>query len=234
MNSARRLLVLIDGWRTSTASTSVARRGDGNPASMQFWAEHRLAMQLMDDVESALNALATTGTDMSAYRSAVPAWYSAIFSMPLPWHTQGTNPRELISEDKLNMLGALASLLDVVNWEPAWPGEEADIFETLTHAEQLLRDDLSIADATKRYLLGLIEELRYAVQNMDENGNAPARKVSMELVGAMTTLAVTTPNPNDRKKWFTVAMKIAKLVGVSAVTKVVEGGIDEIIRMLEA
>lgn len=192
--------------------------------SPNFWAAHRKALDWLEDVQSAVNALGESGTDVSVYRKKIPAWYKGIFAIHTNW-TPATN-EPLVDESSLDVLQLLASTLDLVEWEPTFGDNQANVFEALLHAEDLIRGDDTLLASTKRYLLQLIQEARFTLANLEDLGGAAARSSSMQLVGAITTVATTADSPAKRNAYFKVAVELARTAGATAVTKAVEAGAD--------
>ena len=125
----------------------------------------------------------------------------------------------------MDVLQILASTLDLVEWEPDFGEDQASVFEALLHAEELIRGDNSLA-STRRYLLQLLQEERFTLSSLEELGGAAARSASMQLVGALTTVATTAETPAKRNAYFKAAVELARTAGATAVTKAVEAGID--------
>lgn len=224
MNSARSLLALFSQWEVPPNGSAVSVRGNGDPHDPSFWAEHRLGLDWLADIEAALNALADSGTDVSVYRKRVPSWYQGLFAINTTWTTVSKAP--LVEESSLDLLHSLATTLDLVQWEPAFGDDQANIFEALAHAEDLIRTDDSLLAPTQRYLLQLIQEVRFTLNNLQTNGGAPARSASMQLIGALTTTAATAETPAKRGAYFKVAVELARTAGTAITTKAVEAGAD--------
>lgn len=224
MNSARSLLALFGQWDIEPGQSALSSRAGSDPSNQNFWAEHRRALDWMADIESAISALAESGTDMSVYWKKVPVWYQGLFAVNTSW-TSPTNAR-LVDEAALDVLQLLASTLDIVEWEPDFGDDQANVFEALLHAEELIREDPSLSVSTRRYILQLVQEARFALTNLSTDGGAPARSASMHLVGALTTVATTAETPAKRNAYFKVAVELARTAGTTAVTKAVEAGAD--------
>jgi hypothetical protein len=224
MNSARSLLALFGQWEVPQNQSAISVRGDSDPFNPSFWAEHRRGLDWLADIQAALNALADSGTDVSVYRKRVPSWYQGLFAISTGWTTAGKVP--LVDEASLDLLQSLATTLDLVQWEPAFGDDQANIFETLVHAEDLIRSDDSLLVPTRRYLLQLIQEVRFTLDNLQTDGGAPARSASMQLVGALTTTAATAETPAKRGAYFKVAVELARTAGTAITTKAVEAGAD--------
>jgi hypothetical protein len=226
MNSARSLLALFGEWEIPPNQSALNARGgnDGNVDSPGFWAEHQRALDWLSDIQAALNALADSGTDVSVYRKKLPAWYQGLFAISTGWTTAGKVP--LVDEAALDMLHSLASLLDVVKWEPVFGDVQANIFETLIHAEDLIRSDEHLSDSSKRYLIQLIQHVRFTMENLETDGSAAARSASMQLVGALTTTAVTAETREKGGAYLKVAVELARTAATTVTTKVVESGLD--------
>jgi len=224
MNSARSLLALFGHWELQPNGNALGVRGDSNPSSQGFWAEHRKALDWLADIESAVNALEASGTDVSVYRKKIPSWYQGLFAINTNWTPSTNTP--LVEEAALDVLQILASTLDLVEWEPDFGEDQANVFEALLHAEELIRGDNSLPASTRRYLLQLLQEARFTLSSLEELGGAAARSASMQLVGALTTVATTAETPAKRNAYFKVAVELARTAGATAVTKAVEAGID--------
>lgn len=224
MNSARSLLALFGQWEIQPNRSAQVSRSDGDPSNPNFWAEHRKALDWMADIESAINALGESGTDVSVYRKKIPAWYQGLFAVNTSWTSTTNIP--LVDEAALDVLQLLASTLDLVEWEPTFGEDQANVFEALIHAEELIRADETLPASTRRYLLQLIQEARFTLANLTEVGGAPARAASMELIGALTTAAATAETSTKQKAYFRVAVELARTTGTAAVTKAVEAGAD--------
>lgn len=222
MNSARSLLALLGEWQPDTNGNTVASRADSEPGKQGFWAEHRRAVEWLGDIESAMNSLGSEGVDVSVYRGALPYWYQGVFAYNTGWNAPTTN--ELVDKPYLDLLQAFASMLDVVKWEPDFGDNQANIFETLVHAEDLIRTDSSLSDQTRRYLLQLIQDVKFTLENIEANGAAAARSSTMHLVGALTTAATTADTPHQQKAYFKVAVELARTASTVITTKAVEGG----------
>jgi hypothetical protein len=224
MNSARSLLALFGEWELQPNGSALSARGSGDPSDQGFWWEHRRALDWLADIEAALNALADSGTDVSIYRKKVPSWYQGLFATSTNWTSATKVP--LVDESSLDLLHSLATTLDLVQWEPAFGDDQANIFETLVHAEDLIRTDDSLLAPTRRYLLQLIQEVRFTLDNLKTHGGAAARSASMQLVGALTTTAATAETPDKRVKYFKAAVELARVTGTAVTTKAVESGFD--------
>ncbi|KII27071.1 hypothetical protein M707_24050 [Arthrobacter sp. AK-YN10] len=158
------------------------------------------------------------------YRKKIPAWYKGIFGLSTGWTTASSEP--LVDEAALDILHSLASMLDVVKWEPEFGDVQANIFETLLHAEDLIRNDGSLSDSTRRYLLQLIQEVRYTIDNLATDGTAAARSSSMQLIGALTTTAATAETKEKGSAYLKVAVELARTAATTVTTKAVESGFD--------
>lgn len=223
MNSARSLLALFGSWEIPPNQSALNARG-GNTDSPNFWAEHQRALDWLSDIQMALNALEDSGTDVSVYRKKVPVWYQGIFATTTGWTSASSEP--LVDEPALDMLHSLASMLDVVKWEPVFGDVQANIFETLVHAEDLVRNDDSLTESAKRYLIQLIQQVRFTMDNLATDGSAAARSASMQLVGALTTTAVTADTRDKGSAYLKVAVELARTAATTVTTKVVESGLD--------
>lgn len=224
MNSARSLLALFGQWEVPPNQSALNNRVNSDPSSPAFWAEHRRALDWLADIESAVSALELVGTDMSVYRETIPAWYQGIFATTTTWHSASNS--DLVDKASLNVLQLLATTLELVKWEPDFGPNQANIFETLVHAEDLIRTDESLLDPTRRYLLQLIQEVRFSLTNLGRNGSAPARSATMQLVGALTTTAATAEALPRQKAYLKAAGELGRAVGTAVVTKAVEAGAD--------
>ncbi|WP_461165377.1 hypothetical protein [Arthrobacter sp. R4-81] len=223
MNSARSLLALFGTWEIPPNQSALNARG-GDPNSLNFWAEHQRALDWLSDIQVALNALADSGTDVSVYRKKIPAWFKGIFGLSTGWTTASSEP--LVDEAALDMLHSLASLLDIVKWEPEFGDVQANVFETLLHAEDLIRNDSHLSDSAKRYLIQLIQQVRFTMDNMATDGAAAARTASMQLVGALTTTAVTADTKDKGSAYLKYAVELARTAGTTVTTKAVESGFE--------
>lgn len=222
MNSARSLLALLEEWQPQPGGSSVQVRAESDPDSQSFWAEHRRALEWLSDIESAINALGADGNDVTVYRGALPYWYQGVFAYRTDWNTSST--ARLVEKPYLDLLQALAGLLDFAKWEPQFGDQQANIFETLVHAEDLIRNDESLSDPTRRYLLQLLHGVRFNLETIDTNGTAAARSATMQLVGALTTTAATADTVQRQKSYLKAAVELARVAGTVVTTKAVEGG----------
>lgn len=226
MNSARSLLALLQEWEIKPNQTAAAVRGDGNYQGLSFWAEHRKALDWLQDIESALNALAGSKVDVSIYWESVPYWYAALFALRPGLQTAKAQPDELIQPEHLNMLQALAGMLDVVDWEPKFVEDQANVFEALVHAEDLIRTDELLSDSTRRYLLQLLNEVKFHLSHAGEYGSAAARKSTMQFTGALVTVAATTDSKARGTEYMKISVEIARAVGTAVVAKFIDAGGD--------
>lgn len=192
----------------------------GLTTGWEIVAEERKELDWLTDIESAVNALEASGTDVSVYRKKIPSWYQGLVAINTNWTPSTNTP--LVEEAALDVLQILASTLDLVEWEPDFGGYQTNVFEALLHAEELIRGDDTLPVSTRRYLLQLLQEARFTLSNLDEVGGAAARSASMQLVGALTTVATMAETPAKRNAYFKIAVELARTAGATAVTKAVE------------
>lgn len=64
------------------------------------------------------------------------------------------------------------------------------------------------------------------MENRDSDGSAAARSASMQLVGALTTTAVTAETREKGGAYMTVAVELARTAATTVTTKAVESVFD--------
>ena len=124
---------------------------------------------------------------MSVYRKRVPYWYQGLFAISTGWTTAGNVP--LVDEASLDLLRRLPRPLTWCSGNLLSATIKPTSLKRWFHAEDLIRNDDSLLMPTRRYLLQLIQECVFTLDNLQTDGGAPARSASMQLVGALTTTA---------------------------------------------
>lgn len=175
-----------------------------------------MAVTLVQEVEQSLDGLELGGTDVQDWRAIVPALYRAVMSYATPWNSNVQNPVDVISDNDLAHLRTLGVLLTSVGYSPNPEPDAEQVNTLLTETYNLIAETPDLPDPERRYLLGLINEARQVVSEVDVFGWATARRVVFQLTGAMQSQAGVIiqrdGNGNRAKVWFGWAMRLGLAV----------------------
>ncbi len=191
-------------------------------------------MELLSSIERHLTGMQAHGDVVDHYLEALESWYAAVFTFTAPWQTRNVEDRQIVDSRDLRLLRALAGAIDSLRLvQPLVEAQVLGIFETLEDAEQAVRLATDIDESTRRYLLGLIVEARKALRDWQTFGPEPARRVCLELGGALYTLAEQSPQATQKETWRTTARAITVQVLSGAATQGVIAGTTEAIKSLQ-
>lgn len=156
-----------------------------------------------------------SGDNTGPYRGSLPAWYSAVFSMDMPWHDVKNHARLIADPRDIAILRALGQALDMVKFEPQITGDDADRLRSVLDGARGLIIESRIDESTRRYLLGLVTEALRCLDELAAFGTARLRSLVFELGGAMEAAAETVPMGDAAKAtWHKTAHEILiQLIG---------------------
>lgn len=193
------------------------------PGDHAFWRRQADAVMLLLDLERALAGMEATGRNVTPYLRSLPAWYRAVFSYEVPWKPGQHDGRPLIQDSHMDMLDALADALSEMGYAAALDEQEQEaIGSSIGEAEALIKNEAGLSIAGRRYMLGLIQEARACLADLQIVGTTPIRRATFELNGAMCKIAIDIHSRDAEKasRWFTVA---TRLLGRAAATVAMAG-----------
>lgn len=208
-NPARDLADLYTAWAIPKGSnpqdhrTATARKRDTTLAD-----DHALAMKLLSEIVQRMAALERAGVDVTHFRETLPRWQDALLSCDLPWRAGVNGDRPCLGPDPMRLLRALAGQIDLLGSVLAPPQDRIEAaLARVGDAETFVTDATDINDGTRYYLLGLLAEIREALNGGQPSSAAP--KVA-EFVGAATMVAeAAAPGSGTRDRWRDFATTVA-------------------------
>jgi hypothetical protein len=204
-NAARDLHELLSGWSPVPANqASESTRGyEPNRASnLGFWRRQAHAVALLHAIEEHLAGMAAHGDDVEHYVDGLPAWYAAVFSFEAPWGSAVNGQRPLLDPRDLRLLRALAGAIDALRLVPVLVDEQvAGILASLDRTDDLVRHAGDVDEQVRRYLLGLVAEARRVTADWQTFGPEAVRSATLELGGALYTMAEQTQQPAAKEGW---------------------------------
>lgn len=119
--------------------------------------------------------------------------------------------------------------MEAIGWVPNIPLEHIDsLVQTLQKARELVHDDPSLDGDVKRYILGLIREAEACFEDASTTDTVLIRRLSMELGGAMSTVAELKPAGDPKKdSWLATAKDILRSIGDKVTQKAIESGVNQ-------
>src|SRR5947208_1363457 len=79
---------------------------------LEYWHRQADVVQLLSEVERAINALELTGADVGPYRESLPDSYEAVLATRHDWASASNGQVRALDPANEGMLRALAGLLD--------------------------------------------------------------------------------------------------------------------------
>jgi len=217
-NSARRLHDLCQSWAVPDGKFPSDVRSNQDPDSLDFWRDHLIAVSYLMDINRFLDGQEAAGREVAYYRAAVPDWHKAVFAYNTPWGSPGrTVMSPAMNSADFRLLLALSGLMEEAGWQITFSQNDCEnLQKALGKARDLARSDESIGSDTRRYILALIAEAQSALDDLDVAGDARLRSVSLELGGAMVSVAdATNEDPKDGR-WRKAAAAVLKSIGSGA------------------
>ncbi|AMY20722.1 MULTISPECIES: hypothetical protein [Nocardiaceae] len=229
-NSAFKLHDLIMDWTVPPNTPPEQIRFNGDPTSLEFWRSQSRAVELLKDVERAVDGLHADGQDVEMFRDIMPELYQVVFSYSVPWQQINANERPVVDRMLMRLLKSLGLTLQMVNNSLFITGDDiTDLLTYLDDAVTLVRESQDIDDAVRRYLLGLIEEARRVANEFQTFGDVELRSVTFELGAALLGAADDQVPEERRAGWLDQAKKLIKKAAVSAGTKALDRGSDALL-----
>jgi hypothetical protein len=229
-NPALALAELLDDWHVASNTKPEVSRFDGDPDGAVFWDGHRVVARYLSEIEDAISAMEEAGEEVSFYRETLPSWSSAVFSYKVPWQTTQPAMRYSCPPGDIRLLRALAAHLDAIGWVPKLDTPHLEsLLEALQRARVLVAEDRALTADVKRYILGLIREAEACFEDSSINGDTVyIRRLSMELGGAMMTVAEMKAEDDPRRKdWAEQARNVLRSVTDKMMQKAIESGVDQ-------
>lgn len=226
-NPARRLAALLSEWEDGTSKSVLQKRGGEDRNDLHFWQQQREAVDLVQQVEALLAGMKENGADVEPYEYYLPVWYQAVFSYTGGWTLAANSPN--IERSALDMLKGVATLLDQGEIDPDLDADQlADLENLLAEAEELIAD-APLPSAERVYLWALVSEARECVREYAMFGSSRARRIAVELGGAMTVSVHHVEDEEKRAHWKGVVWKLFLFFGGEIAKKVIGAGVDDVI-----
>ncbi|MFE6305020.1 hypothetical protein [Nocardiopsis sp. NPDC057823] len=222
-NPATTLADLLDSWHLPGGKNVPAARG-GSPDQLDFWRSQVQAVELLVEVDRAVDALAAMGDPVEHIREDLLPLYKAVFGYAPPWYFHSTPGPQRKAEPSapataIRALRTLGVMLNRYLSEELRPATAERLLDLLNEAIPLV-GELPADDKTKHYLFDLISDARRGVEEAHLFGAARARAAYVALTTELNGHAATA----DQQGNTTWAKKAAAWVGASMVAMSVAFG----------
>lgn len=199
-NAADTLADLLDSWEVPSQKTPVyARLQNDRASSLSFWRRHAHAVEMLCEVEHALNGLEAIGKNADHFRQDLVPIYQAIFGYSPGWgHKVPVEGLLAAPLESIKMLRSLGMVLDANGMNVEY--DQADLEslqEALEEADRLLDEVPNLSSEERVFLYGLLAEARQCVEEVGRFGAARVRTVTFTLNGALVDQAVAAHARGD-------------------------------------
>ncbi|OWP20312.1 hypothetical protein CBF90_02070 [Microbacterium sp. AISO3] len=232
---ANALADILEGWAFVEAGHSLEDSRDlGNPEdSTEFWAFHARVFDLIREVERAI-VLVESRRPATHFRRHIPAIYAAVCGYTVPFRSTASYRTAVIDRA---VIDSLRSLGDVLQSMDAFVENDAAGRQRVEKSIQAVRDLLAdVEDRESRaYLTALVAELEQAIADVDTFGTALVRRLSNELAAVLIQQGAKESVRGEKQKsarFFNVARDLILVGATSAVTKVIDVGVDQAIAQI--
>lgn len=217
-NAAYLLHDLLEAYTLQPGQRPQQVRGFDNEHDTAAWRRHIEELTLVRNVDDILRAMAQDGQDVAPFRDCIGYWYAGIGMAQTPWNFKDPAAvRAACPQEKLNLLHALALIIDLRGRLDVDKDEQRTLADVLDQAAELLKEDSDqIPTEIRGYLRALIDRARFILDNLDRFGAETLRSVALELGGAMSVQAARTEqsDPEKSQRWRTAAwMLVAGFMG---------------------
>lgn len=230
-NPAQQLHKLLVSWQPSSGNhVFSARRGSDD--NLDFWRTQGRAVGLLLEIEALLGGLKAADEDVSLFERYLPHWYVALFLPRANW-AKTDDAGKAIPEHVLHQLWSLGQVLNAHKLSDTLAAETVqDLLDALEEAERLVReiDDMPVRE--RIYILGLIGEARRAASDVETFGGAGARRLTIEIGGAMMLIAGRSNDVSFIRRCSDAARRLLSLVWWKVADRAIDTGVDEVFKQI--
>lgn len=188
-NPARELATLLDTWRVVPPRTSIRSHREIDSSDLEGWNGQLRAAWLLNEVLRYISALEAAGRDVGHFQRAVPEWSAALFAPDYTWHSSQANEVAIAQSSTVDILRALADLIDVsgiaVSLNPEIKRSSLNALDEVTS----LLGEANLTDATKQYVFELLTSCRRVISEATTLGRINLLSRVHELIGVLYMLA---------------------------------------------
>jgi hypothetical protein len=213
-NAAAELADLLANWNTS-ANHPVAARGGTGGGDTAFWQSQRRAVELLGEIDRALDALRDSGRSVASLSASVPDWYRAVFSFHTPWGTQSN--AAAIDENALNALKSCALVMDMMGDAPVLSeSQRALVVEQIGVLNALLAGEVGGLSAHEReYVFALSAAIEKVVSHSGIIDAAELKTLIDQLNGSLVGLAAKLNEAGEAEASNRLLNVVRNLVGAT-------------------
>ncbi|RKT31138.1 hypothetical protein DEU34_3075 [Microbacterium sp. AG1240] len=209
-NPAAELASLLTSWRRMPNAKSIYGVRGMDAQTREEWRTQVRAVELLAQVDRALDALESSGRSVGHYRSYYVAWMKAIIVPEYNWAAGNNGTTNLFDEHVIDMLKATADLLTSTE-APVTVTSESKT-ESLDALDQILEAirDAPVADPVRRYLFELISSCRTVLNEASTLGSVDLFGRIHELVGMLTLITDSMNENPEASTWVAKVNELAR------------------------
>jgi hypothetical protein len=228
-NPATQLLLIFERWSRAIGegyggANARGWNGDAGAAT----AEHIQAWRHLSDLIRTIDGISDLGMNVSAAKSYYSVWGRMIASVDVSW-SNGNGADQAFPQDALSQLQSVSTIIELAGSQVT-PTNLELLNQVITQAIELLKDDESLSDELRSYLVKLIREIRNALEDDEVGGGFNFAEAAERLWVAMH--AASSQSTSKSNAWKTAALKLLPPTASGVLTHVGTVGFDFVAKAL--
>jgi hypothetical protein len=228
-NPAAQLLAILKKWESGLQQghgAAYARNWDSNPDGAV--ADHIAAWKHLGVLSRVIDGLSADGFNMTMSKEYLPQWGRMAASVGASW-TSNNHTVQPFPADAMSQLQALSTILELAQTRTG-PTNLDLLSDVVTQASELLKDDESLSDELRAYLVKLVREIRNALEDDTLGDGFNFAEAAERLWVAMQAAAGESSEKSD--SWKQAAASLLPSAAAGVLTHMGVVGFDAVMKAL--
>lgn len=217
MNAANELAEIFQKWSENRSGSVYNARGEQgqNGNSLDYWEEYQRALELISDLDYALNALHAKGKSRERYDGLMTRIWRFTIQPDITW---GSNNNSVISVDDIHHLFTLGDVIEarVPEANTLNESDREVVRGLLDEASEAARECTDLPVKIRTRLSDLLNQLNNLLDPVNDANPRQVHRALDEMTAVLLRAVWAEPKKDLRFKLFNLAFRFAQSTGESA------------------